>query len=785
MRIFFSWLMTLVFAFEPFLQAQAADKQNADALIQQIKASSLGVKGKTYGDLYMFMKMNLPSRFTDRFAQLLLSRRLAPLPDIEFSKFITKEGHDGVKMILSEKGLSHTVEILNEDAMFAKVDGTPLNWRDIDAVTPALNKLVARNPNLYDRMAPTGVFKPNPRVVFNRHAGNSVFGGNFLIPFKENWARMTTQQRAQFFVEIRKTWKASLAVERFIPDSNGISRKSAALLHPFFLNALAIDEAFAAVTRKGCKKPLPPLNNECIHSGFVGMVTMNGGSLNCSHPSELTEKQLQANPKIANQVVPNDCRSSGLRACNPSIYGYKREGPKRQVICVKVDAKSKAGQDVTHWQGACEVESPLDSSKEEKQKGIDGMPGWLKDIHIDPGNVTQDVKDKIRAGYEKAQTVEAAPNSYKVASENSSALLASSLNMTPEDLRRAFISEDQTTKSNIFATVETFYMDINEKLGVCQNMYKGGQDSNCDFSQQLGACQQLFRRKLVMDTLMADLCPMQVFQIGQKEKTKDGRESNSVIWGKYDDAKLETIQQGSFNPAQACMLAANQPPTEPPKPAPVVVAPAPAPDRTCELAVPSKGYTLKVEGEKCLCVSKEDSKKIETAIPDLDSGASKYRCPEEKESSIDPLVVLGIGGAGLLLYALSRDNRSRSGECPANTTRTGDNCYFNPICDKTRYPEVTMVNNQCVLPGKCTEPAVKDANGNCILPGNCPTGSKRSSDGKTCVVDCPTGTKPLANGTCQWGVACPMLGGQIVYDLSQCSEGNGTTQPVPGAGGVQ
>lgn len=802
MRIFFSWLMTFVFAFEPFLQAQAADKQNADALIQQIKASSLGVKGKTYGDLYMFMKMNVPSRFTDRFAQLLLSRRHEALPNIEFSKFKTKEGHEGVKMILSDKGLSHTVEILNEDAMFAKIDGTPLTWRDVDSVTPALNKVVARNPNLYDRVASTGVFKPNPTVAFNPRSTNSVFGGNFVIPFKENWDRWTPKQRARFVMEIRKTWQASLAVERYLPNTGAVSRKSASILHPFFLNALAIEEAFAAGgTKNECKSPLPPMNQECIHSGFVGLVTKNGGSLNCSHPSELTEAQLKAYPKIAAQKIPTDCKANGQRACNTAIYGYQREGAKNQTICVSVNAKAKIGQDVTHWQGACEIASPLDSTAEAKKKGISAMESWLAKIDIDPGNVTKEVKDQIRKGFEESS----------VALDNAAAQLASALNLDAKDMRnKHFYLDGSPEKANVLQTITTFYTDINEKLAVCTNMYKDGKKSvidrnpknkNCDFSQQLGACQQLFRRKLVMDTLVSGLCPNQVFQQAPPDKDKP---RSQIIWGQYDDAKLETIQPGSLDPAKTCWTPAAGDLAEPPKPAPVATTPKPAPEMKCELGAPSKKYTLKVEGDKCLCVHNEDPKKIESAIPDLDSGGAKYRCPEEKDSSINPLIPLGIAGAGLLLYALNRD-KSKSGQCPANTTRVGDNCYFNASCDKTKYPDVTMINDKCVLPGTCPEGTVASADGtkcvkpsecepgttlstdgkSCVYPSVCPTGTTKSADGKTCVAACPANTKLLPNGTCQWGVACPMLGGQIVYDLSQCSEGNGTTQPIPGAGGVQ
>lgn len=765
MRFFTTWLCVFLFTFEPLLQAQAAERYNKAEAYELFKAMSyLGKDGKvqTYGDLYVFVETNMPQRITQRYAEFLLRHRNKKLPQIEVSALKDRDGKEIPKIVFSEGGVSHTLELTQDEAVFAKINGVPLSFQDINLVTPALVKVANKYPHLGRNLQNHPVMKSGVRVLLNPHGENSTFGGNYMTPTKEEWKHMKAKDRAEFVIQVRRLWNASQQVS-YGPFKN---KKTAALenenserfaslpfLHPLILKALVGAEVEAVNLNKNSSDAYyPPENSKCIIAGYIGLIQNHV----CVHPADLSKKQIDS-AGIGNQRIPQ-C-DQGFKACNVSFYASANG-----MNCVDIDRKSKpkSGQNATHWAGICERSSPLDSTSEQKASGK--MGDELSKIEIDPAQgVSADLAKKIQSAIEKD-----AGGKDKIL-ELTRRYLTDQLSDANLFDKNGNIKNDQF--DNIMSQVETFYTDIDSKLAVCVDMHKALNSSNkkasIDFAQQRGACQQLFRRKLAFDFSMQHLCPA-VF--------KDSNFNVDLVKNKKGSNSGNKCE---MSPAQVVTSTVAQ--TLPP-----VTTQGKANSGFTNCRGVKDGYTLRwnSEAEECWCHSEKDG--VLTAEKKAtSSGDNQYSCAsvvnvsgEVKDDDFNwwPLIALGAGIGG---YLLGKKNSDKT--CPAGSTRQGNTCILPPVCDTQLYPNATLVNKTCVLPIKC-EPGTSLIDKECIKPGQCPGGTEKVGD--KCLIICPPNSKRGENGTCIPGFLCPRTN-TVVYDLADCTEGGKTPGNDSGAGGVK
>lgn len=737
MRFILSHILSFSLVFQMSASAFADVKRQKEHIAQYLQSAGFNGKGKTYKDLDLFLSVHLPENTYNLYKNDIKKMGSKPLPKISFSTIKNGEGVDAVKLILTENKKTHVIELNPNDLQSmsetaVRADGVALSLADLIDPKKIETKYLAKYPN-------KSSLSSDP--FNNPYADNSSFGGNFLIPDKAYWAKLSPEQKANFIIELRKLWIASQKVrEVFAKNKSASADKSVPTVEKLeaFLQLLierADAQAAIGVKKNAPKKvensnepkPTPVVSEAqkttpaasqkttdyggasksnlliatsgkgyCINRGFIGKTS---NSL-CRHPSTLSDTEIKNDPLLQQQKASalSSCSSSEGVACNPNIY----IGPNGTNICTP--SSPGYGKKASHFSGECESNSPLyppsDRFGAELDEKLRMNPGA-----IDPkllGDLQESLLNKLRAkdGMTKA---DGSPNTEDMAA----------MKKLTEDFikyKSGFKDDD-----SFFNVVNTFYNDINQDLQVCQAMFKNestytkasgkkaGQ-KNIDASEQLGACQALLVRKLSFDIGLGQLCP-QVF-------AKQGR-TNSELSSITTKATYSKEKNGSC-------LKAN---VTPPQPTPIEVNQKPI-------------VTIDCTTKPC---------HTPTQVPPITAENQKQ---EEQSGFCTNHLMLCIGGAalagGLLGYLLAKDNKKGS-KCPAGTVSSGNTCIKSFVCENG------SVN----------------VSGNCIKTGVCPTGALMVN-GK-CEYSCPAGMVKTASG-CAIQYICPGTG-TAVTNLDSCTEG--------------
>lgn len=740
MRFILSHILSFSLIFQFSASAFADVKLQREHVAQYLQSAGFNNKGKTYKDLDLFLSVHLPENTYNLYKNDLKKMGNKPLPKISFSTIKNGEGVDAVKLILTEDKKTHVIELnpnylqsMNETAI--RADGVALSLADLIDPKKIGAKYLAKYPN-------KSSVSSDP--FNNPYADNSSFGGNFLIPDKAYWARLSPEQKAKFIIELRKLWIASQKVrEVFAKNKTASLEKSAPSLEKFeaFLQLLierADAQAVMGGKAKEQKKPsssnngnnaasatpaqkTPPATLQpsasakatdyggaspstlliatsgkgyCINRGYIGKTS---NSL-CRHPSTLSDAEIKNDPLLQQQKASalSTCSSSEGLACNPSIYMGSRGN-----ICTASTAGY--GKKATHFSGECESNSPLYPPSERFGAELDEQlrmnPGA-----IDPkllGDLQESLLNKLRAkdGMTKS---DGSPDTEGMAA----------MKKFTED----FIKNKSGFKDDdsFFNVVNAFYNDINQDLQVCQAMFKSestykkasgkkaGQKS-IDASEQLGACQALLVRKLSFDIGLGQLCP-QVF-------AKEGR-TNSEL------SSITT--KAAYSKESGSCLKANVSPIQA---LPVEVKEKPI-------------VTIDCENNKC---------HTPTQVPPLTPEEQKK---EEEAGFCTKHMMLCLGGAALagslLGYLLAKDNNKNT-KCGPGTTPSGNSCIKSFVCENGS----VNVSGNCIKTGICT--------GDAIMVNN------------KCTYNCPPGMAATPKG-CAIQYVCPGTG-IAVTNLNDCTEG--------------
>lgn len=710
MRFILSHILSFSLVFQMSASAFADVKRQKEHIAQYLQSAGFNGKGKTYKDLDLFLSVHLPENTYNLYKNDLKKMGSKPLPKISFSTIKNGEGVDAVKLILTENKKTHVIELnpnelqsMNETAI--RADGVALSLADLIDPKKIETKYLAKYPN-------KSSLSSDP--FNNPYADNSSFGGNFLIPDKAYWAKLSPEQKANFIIELRKLWIASQKVrEVFAKNKSASAEKSVPTIEKFetFLQLLierADAQASVGSNREASKetqliaKPVVPRSQQttdyggasksvlliatsgkgyCINRGLIG----KNGPTSCRHPATLDDSEIRQDPILKKQkeiALSAGCQS-GSYACNPYIYSSSSG-----TIC-SLSGSAYSPNKASHFSGGCESGSPLLPPSNRYNEELD------QSLKLNPGTINEEVIKNLRD--EVINKLRAKDLMTKPDGTTNLENLKAMKDFTDNFIRsRGGWNDDES----FFDVVNMFYNEINQDLQVCQAMFKNkstytkasgkkaGQ-KDIDASEQLGACQALLVRKLSFDIGLGQLCP-QVF-------AKQGR-TNSEL------SSITT--KATYSKEHGSCLKAN---VTPPQPTPIEVTEKPI-------------ITIDCTTKPC---------HTPTPAPPITAEDQKQ---EEQSGFCTNHLMLCLGGAalagGLLGYLLAKDNKkgSKSFKCENGSVNVSGNCIKTGICTG----DAIMVNGKCEF--------------------NCPPGMAKTSKGCAILYICPgTGTAVTNLDSCTEG----------------------------------
>lgn len=457
--------------------SQPFTKEDLDGFL---KASGLNNKNLTVGEFYKKLSQFVPQDALKDFAPWYRQNSNEKMPKVTVSTFKDKDSKTKYRLTLSQGKIVRSLTFYGETENIIQYGNMPIAQADIFSVSDVAKKIYAVDRHARDPKVEEQV---NYRAMTWREVPQdpNQYSGSFVLPTYEHYKKMTPYQRAEFIVRTQKLWVVAKQAE-FLLNKKKTSSVEAYRYNDFFVQALIGQVAEAKVDKTSGKKFYTGAQGQCIDSGYVGEFKKNAnGSLSCVSTADSFKEQ----DKVA---YGGKCVSM----CNPMIYGLQANG---LAYC----SDSRANRQIaTHWEGSCDKASRLSEDK------------YIQDLDVNPND-----PDSIKALTNQLQGKE---TDIKSKTEH---LLASLMNEKSSDDKLSdtvvkFFKGESTPEEfqkRFNVAVASFYQEITTALNACSTfefdkelLNKKKVTATDDGSQQLNACRQLWRRKLVFDVGLGQIC---------------------------------------------------------------------------------------------------------------------------------------------------------------------------------------------------------------------------------------------------------------------------------------
>lgn len=768
----------LTMAFSPVALGAEAEKISKQKLAQYLQEFGLNKK-TTVGEFWEKSKAYYPGYMYKEVEAFVQQNKNVQMPEIVLSSVQATDGTEIPSLQFTQNGKTNAVQFFSEKNKWAKFNSTALSTQDLEHPEEIFTRLQASDIRVKKEADLAQLKSESSRSLKLKNQSQQQ---KDLARFKgfprmtpQLWKAMTPVQRASFFVNMRLMWRdAQKVLDSAMTVTNRSDRKNSSA--EYFFNSFlseanaegtagtaqlpdpairlssmkkpAATEKVSAVksgqTEVPAKKPAPRVfdANSCIVAGYVGgydTVDNNRGknrqgcSVEKAIDSYRARELLNDNGVSAIANANSQCsaaKGSNFIACNPLVYGY----PSGKPACV--NKSDSSFQTATHYQGACDAQSPLTSSKEPlfKDKDYSNIVPREKQIAM------------IEADQEKQKN------------ELTKQFLNGVLNAKEDkNLFNAFQKGDWSKEldNELVRIQSSFEEEINGAIKTCEADTKNRNEAN-----QKGACDQLHRRWLFTEKFLipirAKACAPGTKYIGSDKKLDDLSKIPLLCQCESDPTK--NFPLGKDSGAQ-CSGAV----------APAEAGGAPVVEKSCPL-----GTNLQQGGDenKCVCSNNKEIILASTTPPEK----VKELC--EGKSNLWKWALGGLGVLALLaLFNRHKDKNpdpikvSTPPMCGAGKQMVGTSCVCSTACAPGQDQNAISCACSSVPPLKtCVAPKVGVPPAcNCPLTNGCTPGQQIYNQ-MTCQCDsviqpitCPNGSKPTGNS------------------LSNCPKcANGSLQPVGG-----
>lgn len=337
----------------PVAQGAEAANTQKQAITDFIKETGLS-KSQTVGEYWQGVRDIYPLALRLQLDHWVALNRNEMMPSVTASSFKNADGKEEIRVSLSKGGEVSTLTFA--DNKF-QVNGVTFTNKEITGYKDFndMARKVADNDVLTKKELAKGALP--------------ALGKNFVLTYKE-FKRLTARQKAEYFVQLRKTMEAAQAVYTAMYGQTAMNEYNQS--HQWAYRLFFGDEAFAANSLVG---------QPCIVAGYMSIY---GENLSCGG-------NVSGAKDLAAQMAANSASCSGNAvACNPMVYGFDSGGG---AYCVP-------RSDIKYATQVCNGKSPLASDSDPVKAGQDKkriIESYLKKVKGQDINLVLDKDGKISA----------------------------------------------------------------------------------------------------------------------------------------------------------------------------------------------------------------------------------------------------------------------------------------------------------------------------------------------------------------------------------------------------
>ncbi len=329
-RLFVATISMVSMVLQPLAYGQTQENWAAQALKQYVRQNQKLGKPVTVKEFWDKNKATLHPEWQKKFFPSINLQKDERLPQMEVISVKGPAGRNTARLVItlaSKKTIS--VEFLGGQEKYVRINNQNISYADFYSGEGMMSKL-----------SEDSVVRAEASRVQNQALKNS------MVPSYQLFKKMTAQERAEYFVNLRHVIQAASEVTNQAFEAS--SEKESASFVKLFL-----EQANAQNIPKNW------VGKKCIVAGYVGTYVKDTTGTYCDSTRAIKNfaalnalKGLTQN-KVSASVYDKSCGAGNLR-CNPFVYGYDRGSGS---TCVKIDRQ--AGSSYQQATRTCDNASPL------------------------------------------------------------------------------------------------------------------------------------------------------------------------------------------------------------------------------------------------------------------------------------------------------------------------------------------------------------------------------------------------------------------------------------------